>query len=285
MAARVLTRSGGKRWRAALSAAATALLLAGATPGSAWALSELPREDLPVPEGQDQPGTIERHDLPPPGEATTPETEGEAGDAAPERDETQQDEAPQRPAVTVPFPDPIVIPRDPEKDGAEEGDNAEINEEPAPDILYDLSLLPEPVRQMRQSLIDACLSGDIERLRPFIGTGDNATQLSFGDVSGDPVTFLRGLSGDEQGQEILAILYEILTAGFVKVGETPQQEMYVWPYFAAVPLQALTPPQRVELFKIVTAGDYEDMKNYGTYIFYRTGISPDGRWLFFYAGD
>lgn len=273
-------------------AAAAALLLAGAAPGSVWALSELPRENLPAPEESDQPDTIERRDLPPPGEAAPPETQApdnEAGDDAPEKDEVRPDEPPQRPSVAVPLPDPIVIPRDPEQDGTHEGDNeggsAEIDEEPVPDILYDLSLLPEPVRQMRQALIDACLSGDIERLRPFIGTGQNATQLSFGDVSGDPVTFLRGLSGDEQGQEILAILYEILTAGFVKVGETPQQEMYVWPYFAAVPLEALTPPQRVELFKVVTAGDYEDMKNYGTYIFYRAGIAPDGRWLFFYAGD
>jgi hypothetical protein len=61
--------------------------------------------------------------------------------------------------------------------------------------------------------------------------------------------------------------------------------MYVWPYFFAVPLDALTGRQRVELFKIVTAGDYEDMKNYGAYIFYRAGISPEGRWLFFVAGD
>ena len=277
-------------------AAAAALLLAGAIPESARALSELPRENLPVPESSDQPDTIERRDLPPPDGATTPEPpapEGETGGEAPQQPpadaaepaEPEQDESPQRPSVTVPFPDPIVIPRDPDREGAGEADGAEIDDEPVPDILYDLSLLPEPVRQLRQSLIDACLSGDIERLRPFIGTGGNATQLSFGDVPGDPIAFLRGLSGDEQGQEILAILYEILTAGFVKVGETPQQEMYVWPYFAAVPLAALTPPQRVELFKIVTAGDYEDMKNYGTYIFYRTGISPDGRWTFFYAGD
>ncbi|KAB2863904.1 MAG: hypothetical protein F9K43_18520, partial [Bauldia sp.] len=93
------------------------------------------------------------------------------------------------------------------------------------------------------------------------------------------------LSGDEQGHEILAILYEVLSAGYVKLAEGTPEEMYVWPYFFAVPLDALTAPQRVELFKIVTAGDYEDMKNYGAYIFYRTGISPEGRWLFFVAGD
>jgi hypothetical protein len=41
----------------------------------------------------------------------------------------------------------------------------------------------------------------------------------------------------------------------------------VWPYFFAVPLEELTAPQRVELFTLVTAGDYEEMKNFGAYIF------------------
>ena len=27
------------------------------------------------------------------------------------------------------------------------------------------------------------------------------------------------------------------------------------------------------------------MKTYGTYIFYRVGITPEGRWAFFVAGD
>ena len=34
-----------------------------------------------------------------------------------------------------------------------------------------------------------------------------------------------------------------------------------------------------------TGGDYEDMKNFGAYIFYRAGITPDGRWRFFVSGD
>jgi hypothetical protein len=41
----------------------------------------------------------------------------------------------------------------------------------------------------------------------------------------------------------------------------------------------------VELFKIVTAGDYEDMKTYDAYVFYRVGITSQGRWAFFVAGD
>ena len=269
---------------------AAAIALAGAAwlPGGALALSELKQEDVPVPEEAEGAGTIERHQLPPPGEATKPAEDAQQ-DKAPEAEGEDEEQAPATqdaaPRVTVPFPDPIVSPRDPDGKAAEEGEDAATEDEPVPDVLYDVALLPEPAQRLRARLIEACLSGDIERLRPYLSTGENATQLSFGDRAGDPIAFLRELSGDEQGHEILAILYEVLTAGFVRVGEGTAQDMYVWPYFAAVPLDSLTPPQRVELFKIVTAGDYEDMKNYGTYIFYRAGISPEGKWLFFYAGD
>ena len=50
-------------------------------------------------------------------------------------------------------------------------------------------------------------------------------------------------------------------------------------------LGALTPQQRVELFRMVTGADYKDMMNLGVYAFYRVGISPDGTWQFFVSGD
>ena len=37
--------------------------------------------------------------------------------------------------------------------------------------------------------------------------------------------------------------------------------------------------------EIVTAGDFDDMKQFGAYIFYRVGITPAGQWTFFVAGD
>jgi hypothetical protein len=109
--------------------------------------------------------------------------------------------------------------------------------------------------------------------------------LSLSEIEGDPITFLKGLSGDAEGQEILAIMEEVLNAGYVHVDAGTPQELYVWPYFFAVPLDKLDARQRVELFKIVTAGDYDSMKQFGAYIFYRVGIAPDGQWAFFVAGD
>ena len=155
---------------------------------------------------------------------------------------------------------------------------------PLPEIGYDPSKLPVPVARLRQQIIDAAATGDPEKLRPIIEADSEPPQLSFDDVS-DPIAFLKSSSGDEGGREILAILTEVLEAGYVHVGVGTKDDMYVWPYFAYYPVDKLTPRQMVELFKLVYAGDYEDMKNYGGYLYYRVGIAPDGRWRFFISGE
>lgn len=154
-----------------------------------------------------------------------------------------------------------------------------------PPIMRDLSLLPFSARTMHDLLLKVAKSGDVEKLRPFIGQGDDVTMLSLGGIEGDPIDFVKTLSGDNDGHEVMAILAEVLEAGFVHLDKGTDQEMFVWPYFFAYSIEKLTPKQRVELFRIVTFGDFEDMKAFGAYIFYRVGITPKGRWRFFVAGD
>ena len=156
--------------------------------------------------------------------------------------------------------------------------------EPAPEILRDEAVLPEPVRAMRRQLIEAARSGDIEALRGLMTAQPQPPAVSFGDP-GDPIEYLKALSSDAEGREILAILLEVLESGFVRVQPGTPDELYVWPYFAEHALDSLTPPQLVELFTLLTAADYEDMRSYGAYTFFRVGIAPNGRWLFFLAGD
>ena len=80
-------------------------------------------------------------------------------------------------------------------------------------------------------------------------------------------------------------LVEVLEAGFVHIDAGTRDEVYVWPYFTHVPLEALSPQQMVELFTIVTAYDFDEMKQFGAYNFYRAGIAPAGPWVYFVAGD
>jgi hypothetical protein len=155
---------------------------------------------------------------------------------------------------------------------------------PLPTILRDESVLPEPVRETRRKLMEAAKSGDIEALRPLMEAESEPPSVAYGDP-GDPIAYLKALAADADGREILAILLEVLESGFVHVGEGTDDDYFVWPYFAQYPLTALTPQQLVELFTLLTAADYEDMKSYGAYTFFRVGIAPDGRWLFFLAGD
>lgn len=155
---------------------------------------------------------------------------------------------------------------------------------PPPTIEYDVSKLPAPVRRLREQIIEAALTGDIDKLRPIFEANEEPPTLSLTEIN-DPIEHLKSLAGDPEGREILAILIEVLDAGFVHVDVGTPDEMYVWPYFARYPLDSLTGPQMVELFKLLTAGDYEDMKVYGTYLFYRVGIAPNGAWKFFVAGD
>lgn len=181
----------------------------------------------------------------------------------------------------VPMPDPLV------SQGQQSVDTTPgtTDSSKSVEVIYDISKAPEPVRRMREQIVEAAASGDLERLRPLIGSGTEQTQVTVGEPTDDPIGALKDLSGDPDGDEILAIMLDIISTGFVHVGQGTPEEMYVWPYFSEKDLKALTPPERVELLRIVTAGDLSDMQEFGGYNFYRLGISPDGKWKFFTAGD
>lgn len=191
--------------------------------------------------------------------------------------------------LELPLPDPLIRPGqasgEPEQVPSVTEDNEADEPETPVEVIYDISKAPEPVRRMRELIVEAAASGDIERLRPLLGKGVTETQVSIVESEEGPVETLKGQSGDSEGIEVLAILLDVLATGFVHVGQGTPEEMYVWPYFAEKPLASLTPPEKVELLRIVTAGDFADMQEFGSYNFYRVGITPDGQWKFFVTGD
>ncbi|MBW3097884.1 hypothetical protein [Pseudohoeflea coraliihabitans] len=158
-------------------------------------------------------------------------------------------------------------------------------QQPASEVFHDLENLPPPVARMRELIRTAALGGEPQALRALLGRGPTATQISIGDIAEDPVEYLQSISGDGEGLEILAIILDILDAGYVRLGAGTAEEIYVWPYFVISDLDTLSNAQKVEILRIVTAGDLEDMKNFGAYNFFRLGITPDGQWQSFLAGD
>ena len=240
----------------ALPVGLVVLLLASATmpPAPAFALSEF--QGAPAPIAGEQNAA--------PGD--------EAEESAPE------EQAP----LEIPMPDPLV-----DRTAVESKDD----EIAAPDVvepvevLTDVSKIPVPVARMRELIVEAAASGDIERLRPLLGKGPTQTQVTATAGEDDPIAALKSLSGDQDGIEILAILLDVMSTGFVLADKGTPEEAYVWPYFAEKPLSSLTAPEKVDLFRLVTAGDFAGMEEFGTYNFYRVGITPDGKWKFFVAGD
>ena len=240
----------GLRSSAALSLLISLTLATGSFTHNAYALSELRPAQPPASSETEKPAQ---------------------GQQAPEPDAIEGD------SEGIPLPDPLV--------------NRSSGQQATPDqpqisaqIEHDISKAPEPVRRLRQLIIDAAATGDIEKLRPLVNTGPNQARID-GDSGNDPVAALKSFSGDPDGLEVLAIIIDLLSTGYARVDAGTPDETYVFPYFAGKSLTTLTQPEKVELLRIITAGDLADMQEYGNYSFYRIGISPDGQWKFFTAGD
>jgi hypothetical protein len=153
-----------------------------------------------------------------------------------------------------------------------------------PEVITNPARLPPAVARTRERILAAARSGELLKLFAVMKEAPALPVFSFSEDS-DPVSFWKTNYPDSDGVEALSILINVLETAFVHVDVGTPQEIYLWPYFARIPLKALTPQQRVELFRIVTGADYKDMVEFGVYSFYRIGIAPDGTWQFFVAGD
>lgn len=182
----------------------------------------------------------------------------------------------------IPDPDPLI--RSPEPEEAGDVEDMEPAGPPA-EVIYDIEKAPEPVRRMRELIIEAAKTGDISKLKPLMNPGPDQTVVPLQAPEQDPIEALKAISGDSDGVEILAILLDIFSTGFVQLDKGTADEAYVWPYFVGKSLGLLTPQEKVELLRIVTAGDVAEMQEYGNYNFFRVGITPDGRWKFLSVGD
>lgn len=154
---------------------------------------------------------------------------------------------------------------------------------PAPVAHYGTDDLPEPVREMREAILTAVRSGKMEDLRIAVELNEMKPIIADKAVP-DPIAHWRQASVDGEGREILATLGQLLDAGYtvLPIGkDLENNRVYVWPYFAEMKLDTLTPAQDVELLRLVPAATFRDMKQTGRYTHYKLGIGADGTWHFF----
>ncbi len=148
------------------------------------------------------------------------------------------------------------------------------------EIRYGADKLPTAVMDMREAILAAVRSGKIEDLRHAYELNELKPELAEHPVT-DPVAHWKQISGDGEGREILAALAQILDAGYVTLPlgrDIENNKIYIWPYFAEIPLDKLTPPQDVELLRLVTPAVAKEMKALGKYTYWRIAIGADGTW-------
>ncbi|HEY6259081.1 MAG TPA: hypothetical protein VIY51_25160 [Xanthobacteraceae bacterium] len=147
-----------------------------------------------------------------------------------------------------------------------------------------LTLLPPAVLRTRERILATARTGDLQKLVALMQAGGDMPAFTHTQKQ-DPTAYWKEIYPDSDGVEILSILITILETEPARTEAGTPQEMYVWPYFARLPIRSLTPAQKVELFQVVTGADYKGMLERGRYLFYQVGIGPDGAWRYFLSSD
>jgi hypothetical protein len=158
-----------------------------------------------------------------------------------------------------------------------------------PEVSRDLERLSPPVRAMRTALLEAARSGDIERMRSAIERNEMPPVFARGQkaptVSEDLLKILRERSGDGLGREAMAQAITMLALGYARINAGSAQEMYVWPYLAALDPAKLDPEQEVDAYRIVRPADLAGWRAKGRWLGPRLGIGPDGTWHYWVTGE
>src|SRR5262245_58951883 len=158
---------------------------------------------------------------------------------------------------------------------------------PLPKVRYDTEDLPKAVVELREAMLAAIEAGQVGELRQALDLSAVKPDTGAVPKTDDPIAYWK-TSGDTQGREVLAALSLILDTGHVAVrrgSDIENNQLYVWPYFAEMPLAQLTPRQEVELLRLVPASVAREMKEKGKYTGWRLVIGADGTWHAFRKGE
>jgi hypothetical protein len=134
--------------------------------------------------------------------------------------------------------------------------------------------LPEAVADVRRRIAAAAVACDYEALQEIALEQDGFT-FSFGAET-SPADYWAGL--EERGEEPMRILVETLGTPVTR----NEAGAYAWP---SAYTESPSEEDWAALEGIYTDEEIASFKAAGSYLGYRVGITPDGDWQFFVAGD
>jgi hypothetical protein len=135
----------------------------------------------------------------------------------------------------------------------------------------EVSGLPDPVTAKLAAMLDAAERGDEDDLAAL--ADPNGFEYTFGGpVPGGPAAYWRQIEETERPLEALAQI--------LRMPYTLSRGVFVWPFAYDKTEDELTEYERGLLAPLGEGGAFAD-----GYLGWRAGITPDGRWIFFVAGD
>lgn len=186
-----------------------------------------------------------------------------------------------RPADTV---DPTPTPETPTPDPAAQAACSAAELSPAlPD-----QELPEETARMRADIAAAAVECDYEELERLAQAGERPFNFSFGAGPGDSAAdHWRQLEDEEADLEVTGDLVRLLGLEPATV-DAGDDTIYVWP--AAATRDVPTDEDWEALAQVLPEEAVSQMRQESEtlgigYLYYRIGITQDGDWIYFVAGD
>lgn len=147
--------------------------------------------------------------------------------------------------------------------------------------------LPQSVIDMREQILAAVHSGDVDDLKDAIEWNEIAPD--FGAVAkDDPIKHWKSSSKDGEGREVLAVIANLLALppARLAIGKDPENTtVYVWPYLAELPAGTLKPEEEVDLYRIMPPDAAKSAKSAKAWTWWRLAIGADGTWHTFRKYD
>ncbi len=143
--------------------------------------------------------------------------------------------------------------------------------------------LPQPVLEMRDAILTAVQTGNIEDLQTALEWNELSPDLGF-EQTEDPIAQWKTKSKSGHAYEILAILADLLAGppARLPIGrDLENNDVFVWPFVSELDPKKLTPAQNVLLYRITPSKFADEFHQTGTWNWYRLAIGADGTWHMF----
>lgn len=138
--------------------------------------------------------------------------------------------------------------------------------------------LPAPVAETRRAIATAAIACDYPALEALGGSDLNT---SFGGGG-----FMNIVEWENDGEEPLALIVRLLDLAYATQDFEDLPRYFVWPSAFVYDTWEEIPPADLEALRtIYTDEQLDQIAAFGSYAGWRIGITEDGDWRFFVAGD